>query len=83
MTVLYFAWVRQKVGTGEEHFKLPVAVSTITELIAFLRQRGPGYANAFGDASHLRVAVNQEHASFDTNVCDTDEVAFFPPVTGG
>jgi molybdopterin synthase sulfur carrier subunit len=83
VTVLYFAWVRQKIGTAEEHFNLPSDVSTITALVAFLRLRGPGYADAFGDPNRLRVAVNQEHASFDANICDRDEVAFFPPVTGG
>jgi len=83
LKVLYFAWVRQKIGTGEEHLALPAGVTTIAELIGFLRMRGNGYAEAFENPGMLRAAVNQEHTLFDKNICDTDEIAFFPPVTGG
>jgi molybdopterin synthase sulfur carrier subunit len=83
VTVLYFAWVRQKVGTGEEHIALPAHVTTITELIEFLRLRGGGYAEAFLDPARLRAAANQEHVPFETKIRDNDEIAFFPPVTGG
>jgi molybdopterin synthase sulfur carrier subunit len=83
LTILYFAWVRQKVGTGEEHLALPAQVTTIAELIEFLRLRGGGYAEAFCDPGRLRAAANQEHASFDATIGDADEIAFFPPVTGG
>ncbi len=83
MTVLYFAWVRQKIGTGEEHVTLPAHVTTVAELIEFLRLRGGGYAEAFGNPARLHSAVNQEHASFEKSIGDTDEIAFFPPVTGG
>ncbi|HEX4159828.1 MAG TPA: molybdopterin converting factor subunit 1 [Rhizomicrobium sp.] len=83
MTILYFAWVRQKVGTGEEHITLPLQVTTVADLVEFLRLRGGGFAEAFGDPARLRAALNQEHASFDAIVGDNDEIAFFPPVTGG
>ncbi|MBU6297220.1 MAG: molybdopterin converting factor subunit 1 [Alphaproteobacteria bacterium] len=83
MKLLFFAWVRQKTGKGEEDFALPANVATVGELADHLRARGPGYADAFADLSRLRAAVNQEHASFDAPVNDGDEVAFFPPVTGG
>ena len=83
MTLLYFAWVRQKVGKSEEKIALPKDVSTIGELMAWLAQRGPGYADAFADARRLRAAVNQEHVRVDAKIADSDEVAFFPPVTGG
>jgi sulfur-carrier protein len=81
--LLYFAWVRQKVGLGEETFSLPPDVSTIRDLITYLAGRGAGYAEAFADPARLRAAINQNHVSFDTPVGDADEVAFFPPVTGG
>jgi molybdopterin synthase sulfur carrier subunit len=83
LTILYFAWVRQKAGTGEEHITLPLEVTTVAELVEFLRLRGGGFAEAFGDPARLRAALNQEHASFDAIVGDNDEIAFFPPVTGG
>ncbi|HEX3675387.1 MAG TPA: molybdopterin converting factor subunit 1 [Rhizomicrobium sp.] len=83
MTLLYFAWVRQKIGRGEEQVEVPANVTTVAELVAWLRGRGPGYADAFADISRLRAAVNQDHAGFDAPVGPGDEVAFFPPVTGG
>jgi len=83
LTLLYFAWVRQKIGLGEEHLALPAQVCTIAELLEFLRARGGGYADAFSDLGCLRAALNQEHVPFHARLCDEDEVAFFPPVTGG
>jgi sulfur-carrier protein len=83
MTLLYFAWVRQKIGRGEEQIMLPEGVKTVAELAAHLRSRGTGYEDAFADMKRLRAAVNQEHVGFDTAISANDEVAFFPPVTGG
>jgi molybdopterin synthase sulfur carrier subunit len=83
VTLLYFAWVRQKIGRGEEKIELPANVKTVSDLIAHLRARGPGYADAFSDMTRLRVAINQEHSSLDAALGPDDEVAFFPPVTGG
>lgn len=83
MTLLYFAWVRQKVGRSEEQIDLPAGVVTVDDLIAYLRSRGGGYADAFADPARLRAAVDQEHVGFDATVDSADEVAFFPPVTGG
>jgi molybdopterin synthase sulfur carrier subunit len=83
MTLLYFAWVRQKIGKSEETLALPDGVATIAELAAFLAKRGAGYAEAFGDAKRLRAALNQEHVGFDAKLSADDEIAFFPPVTGG
>lgn len=81
--LLYFAWVRQKVGVSEEEFAAPADVHTVSQLIDALRARGPGYDEAFRDLARLRCAVNQTHAGFDTALKPGDEVAFFPPVTGG
>jgi molybdopterin synthase sulfur carrier subunit len=83
MKLLYFAWVRQKIGRSEEELMLPPTVRTVRELAAHLAARGGGYEEAFAQDKKLRVAVNQEHAGWDAGVADADEIAFFPPVTGG
>ena len=83
MNLLYFAWVRQKIGKSEETFALPAGIATVRALAGHLRARGGGYGDAFADLSRLRAAVNQEHVPFDAPVGPDDEVAFFPPVTGG
>lgn len=81
MTLLYFAWVRQKIGKSEE--KLAPPAGDVAALIAYLKSLGPNYADAFADLSRIRVAVNQHHAGLDARLGPDDEVAFFPPVTGG
>jgi molybdopterin synthase sulfur carrier subunit len=83
VTLLYFAWVRQKVGRSEEQIDLPAGIVTVGDLVAYLKSRGGGYADAFADPARLRAAVDQDHVSFDAPVDSADEVAFFPPVTGG
>jgi molybdopterin synthase sulfur carrier subunit len=83
MNVLYFAWVRQKTGVSEERLDLPSGVTSVHGLTELLRARGGGFAEAFVDLARLRAAVNQEHVSFDAAVGPDDEVAFFPPITGG
>jgi molybdopterin synthase sulfur carrier subunit len=83
VNVLYFAWVRQKIGKSEEQFDLPESLNTVAALAEHLRARGAGYADAFSDMKRLRVAVNHEHVQFDAPIKANDEVAFFPPVTGG
>lgn len=83
MKVLYFSWVRQKIGKAEEEIALPEQVGTVSDLLALLQDRGGAYLEAFADPSRIRAAVNQEHVRFDAKLGNDDEVAFFPPVTGG
>lgn len=83
MRILYFAWLRDLSGIAEEDVQPPPEVVDVTTLIAWLRQRGGGPAKALADLARVRVAVNQEHAMLDARVESGDEVAFFPPVTGG
>ena len=83
MKVLYFAWLRQKVGRGEDAFDLPPSVSTAGDLVEWLKGRGKEYEAAFADGPRIRVAVNQVHADLAARITNSDEVAFFPPVTGG
>lgn len=83
MKLLYFAWVRQKIGRSEEDVSPPASVTSVSRLIDFLKSRGEGYEAAFRDLKALRVAVNQQHSGFDAAIGPDDEIAFFPPVTGG
>ncbi|MBT3307463.1 MAG: molybdopterin converting factor subunit 1 [Alphaproteobacteria bacterium] len=83
MKLLYFAWLREKAGVFQEDVSPPDSVGTVAELIAWQIKRGGGYAEAFADEGMVRVAVNQEYVGFDHSVTSGDEVAFFPPVTGG
>ncbi len=83
--LLYFAWLRERVGTAAEEIDLPADVFDVGGLVAWLRARGPGWDSAFGAGGGrvVRCAVNQEFATPDAAVKPGDEVAFFPPVTGG
>jgi len=81
--VLYFAWMRERMGRSEEHLPLPPGVATVGALVDWLRARDAVGAAAFAHAGVVRAAVNQEFAAPDTPVGDGDEIAFFPPVTGG
>ncbi len=83
MQMLYFGWVRGKVGIDRETVEPPAGIDDVAGLITWLRGRGAGYAEALGDLSVVRVAVNQELVEFDQPVARGDEIALFPPMTGG
>ena len=83
MKILYFAHFREKTNIAEEAVDLPEGITDVNSLIDWLESRGDGFADAFRDRDHIRVAVNQEHVEFDTLVKMGDVVAFFPPMTGG
>ncbi|WP_343080745.1 molybdopterin converting factor subunit 1 [Ostreiculturibacter nitratireducens] len=79
--VLYFAWVRERIGLPKE--RVETSARTVSELVAELRAREERYEAAFADVSALRVALDQELADFDASLEGVREVAFFPPMTGG
>ena len=83
MKLLYFAWLRARIGHAEEELPLPEEVRDVASLLKWLGRRGPRYADALRDLSVVRVAVNQEYVGRDYPVRDGDEVGLFPPVTGG
>ena len=83
VTLLYFAWVRERVGKAEERLVVPPDVMTFADLAAWLANRGGGYAEAFVDVTKLRVAADQTMVSLDAPIAGAREIAFFPPVTGG
>jgi molybdopterin converting factor subunit 1 len=81
--LLYFAWLKTKTGVAEEEVEPPAEVATVRDLLDWLKGRGPGYAEALADLDAVRVAVNQDYARPGDPVVPGDEVALFPPVTGG
>jgi molybdopterin synthase sulfur carrier subunit len=81
--LLYFAWVREKAGRGEETVDLPGDVTTVGDLIGWLKRRGPEYEAAFERSDVIRAAVDQTHVSHNAPIAKAREIAFFPPVTGG
>ncbi|WP_108860680.1 molybdopterin converting factor subunit 1 [Ruegeria sp. Alg231-54] len=81
MDVLYFAWVRERIGLPKERIETEAA--TVADLVAELSAREDRYAAAFADLSALRVALDQELSDFDASLSGVREVAFFPPMTGG
>ncbi|MFO1068650.1 MAG: molybdopterin converting factor subunit 1 [Geminicoccaceae bacterium] len=83
LRVRYFAWLRLRTGKAEEQVEAPDTVTTVRQLAAWLGQRHPGFAEALAAPGIVRFAVNQAYVPDDAPVRAGDEVAFFPPVTGG
>ena len=83
MKLLYFAWIRTKLGVSEELVDVPPDIKNVKGLIELLISQGDAYKTVFSDLSLLRVAVNQEYVDLDHTITSDDEIAFFPPVTGG
>jgi sulfur-carrier protein len=83
MKILYFAWLRERVGTGEEDVTPPAEVATVADLIAWLAGKGEHYAYAFENPKVVRAAIDQEHVKHTAAIAGAREVAFFPPMTGG
>lgn len=83
LTVLYFARLRERLGLAQEGIALQPNLTSVGDLLDYLRARGPQWQAALGDEKVVRVAVNQDLAQNDTHLKDGDEVALFPPVTGG
>ncbi|TCT37133.1 molybdopterin converting factor subunit 1 [Martelella mediterranea] len=81
--LVYFAWVRERIGLSEEEIALPENVTTVSELLAFLRQRGEEYELALFEPEIIRVALDKAHAEHDEPVRNASEIALFPPMTGG
>ena len=83
MKVLYFAWVRERIGKAEEMIDPPAAVRTVGDLIGWLTQCGEEYARAFDKPTVIRAAIDHAHVKPDAAIAGAREIAFFPPMTGG
>lgn len=81
--MVYFAWVRERIGVGEEEIELPDSVRTGTDLLAWMKERGENYAIALEHDRAIRIAVDQEHVDHEEALGRPREIALFPPMTGG
>jgi len=81
--LVYFAWVRERIGKGEEEIALPDSVRTGADLIAHLRTLGEEYAHALEHGNVIRIALDREHVEHDEPIAGAREIALFPPMTGG
>ena len=81
--LLYFAWVKEKTGIAAEDVELPREVTTVAELMSWLKTRGPEFEHAFERSEVIKAAIDQRHARHDAVIAGAREIAFFPPVTGG
>jgi sulfur-carrier protein len=81
--LIYFAWVRERVGKAEEEVAPPPSVSTVADLVRWLGGRGEEYAHAFANPKVIRAAIDKRHVRPDAAIAGAREIAFFPPMTGG
>ena len=83
ITLLYFAWVRERIGAGEERLALPAGVATVAGLLDHLATLSPGHAAALADREAIRIAIDEDFVGLDAPLAGAREIAIFPPVTGG
>ena len=83
MQIKYFSWIKDQIGEESENIKITEQIITVKDLINYLKKKNDKYAKAFEDDSVIRCAVNMEVADLSHKISDNDEIAFFPPMTGG
>ena len=83
MKIVYFAWVRERVGKAEEIIEPPAGIATVGDLMGWLAGRGEEYAHAFDNPKVIRAAIDRAHVKATTAISGAREIAFFPPMTGG
>jgi len=83
MKVLYFAWLRERIGKSEEDVELPASIATVGDLMDWLKKRGEEYAYAFDNPKAVRAAIDKVHVQPAAKIANAREIAFFPPMTGG
>ena len=83
MKILYFSWIKDKIGKTHEDIDIKDNIKTIDDLILYLKKSNETYEEVFRDTSSIKVSINMETADFKDQIHNNDEVAFFPPMTGG
>ncbi len=81
--LVYFAWVRERIGKQDEELEVPATVATVADLLVWLKSLGEGYQSALRHPEVIRVAINHEHVDHSTRIAGAGEIALFPPMTGG
>ena len=83
MKILYFSWIKDKLGKSQEMVQIDNNIKNVENLIDFLKNKNEDYMKVFNDTSSIKISINMEIASMSDNINNEDEVAFFPPMTGG
>ena len=83
MVIKYFSWIKEHIGKSEEQITIPSDITNVDQLINYLNEKETKYNLLFEKKELIKIAVNKTYSSFDTKVSNNDEIAFFPPVTGG
>ena len=83
MNILYFSWIKDKLGKTKENITIDENIGSVAELITFLKSKDETYKEVFKDISSIRVSINMETANMEDPISINDEIAFFPPMTGG
>ena len=83
MVVKYFSWIKEHIGKSEEQIDLPSNITNVNQLINYLNEIDEKYNIIFEKKELIKIAVNKTYSSFDAKISNSDEIAFFPPVTGG
>ena len=83
MVVKYFSWIKEHIGKSEEQIDLPNNITNVNQLISYLNEIDEKYNIIFEKKELIKIAVNKTYSSFDDKISNSDEIAFFPPVTGG
>ena len=83
MVIKYFSWIKEHIGKSEEQITIPSYITNVDQLINYLNEKETKYNLLFEKKELIKIAVNKTYSSFETKVSNSDEIAFFPPVTGG
>ena len=83
MVIKYFSWIKEQIGKSEEQITIPSDITNVNQLINYLNEKDTKYSLIFEKKELIKIAINKTYSSFEANISNDDEIAFFPPVTGG
>ena len=83
MVIKYFSWIKEQIGKSEEQINIPSDITNVNQLINYLNEKDTKYSLIYEKKELIKIAINKTYSSFDAKISNDDEIAFFPPVTGG